>query len=94
MASVYILFSKALNRFYIGSCKDVTYRVEQHLNKDFVGSFTRRADDWELYFIVDGLQYAQARMIESHIKRMKSQEYIRNLKKYPEIIQKLVERYS
>ncbi len=94
MASVYILFSRRLDRFYTGSCKDLSYRMEQHLNKDFAKSFTAKANDWELYFSVDGLHYEQARSIERHIKGMKSKVYIQNLKKYPEILEKLITKYS
>jgi putative endonuclease len=86
MASVYILFSEKLNRFYTGSCEDLSYRIEQHFNKDFNNSFTAKTDDWELFFFVDNLHYAQARLIEQHIKNMKSKVYIQNLKKYPEIL--------
>ena len=93
MASVYILFSKKLDRYYTGSCKDLSYRIGQHLNKEFVNSFTAKADDWELFFFVDDLLQSQARLIEEHIKRMKSRTYIENLKKYPEIIQKLGIKY-
>ena len=94
MASVYILFSETLDRFYTGSCKDRSYRIEQHFNKDFADSFTAKTDDWVLYFFVDDLEYEQARSIEEHIKKMKSKRYIQNLKKYPEIIQKLIMKYS
>lgn len=99
MASVYILLSKKLDRpdgyrGYTGSCKDLGYRIGQHFNKDFTSSFTAKADDWELFFFVDGLHYTQARGIEEHIKKMKSKVYIKNLKKYPEIIQKLIVKYS
>ena len=94
MASVYILFSKKLDRYYTGSCKDLSYRTEQHLNKEFTKSFTAKSDDWELFFSVDALQERQARLIEEHIKRMKSRTYIQNLKKYPEMMQKLIIKYS
>jgi len=73
MASVYILFSKKLDRFYTGSCKTLDYRIEQHLNKDFNKSFTARAEDWELFFFIDQLHYDQARMIEEHIKKNEKQ---------------------
>lgn len=93
MASVYILFSQKLNRFYTGSCKDLSYRIEQHLNKEFTDSFTTRTDDWKLFLFCDDLKYEQARAIEMHIKQMKSKSYIQNLKKYPEIIEKLKLKY-
>jgi putative endonuclease len=94
MASVYILYSKKLERFYVGSCKDLDYRIDQHLNKDFKASFTSKAEDWEVFFFIDDLQYAQARKIEKHIKSMKSKKYIQNLLKYPELTQNLVNQYS
>ena len=94
MASVYILYSKTLNRFYTGSCKDFSYRIEQHLNKDFKDAFTTLAQDWTLFYFIDELGYEQARQIEKQIKKMKSSTYIRNLKEYPEIIEKLKERFK
>ena len=93
MASVYVLYSNTLNRYYIGSCKDLTYRIDQHINKDFTNAFTAKVQDWTLYFYIDELEYKQARMIEQHIKKMKSSTYVKNLKQYPEIIKKLIEKY-
>jgi len=40
------------------------------------------------------LDYEQARKIEKQIKRMKSKKYIENLKKYPDIVKKLIEKYK
>lgn len=94
MASVYILFSKQLNKFYTGSCKDFSYRIDQHFNKEIAKSFTTIVDDWELYISIDNLHYEQARLIEKRIKRMKSRIYIQNLKLYPDIVERLKEMYS
>lgn len=94
MASVYILYSKTIDRFYIGSCKDLDYRIDQHLNKEFIGGFTSRANDWELFFNIDDLGYSQARKIEMHFKSMKSRIYIQNLVKYPEIALKLILKHQ
>jgi putative endonuclease len=94
MASVYILHSEKLDRFYIGSCKDISNRIGQHLNKEFTKSFTSVAEDWALFLSIDELVYEQARLIELHLKKMKSKTYIQNLKKYPEIIERLKEKYS
>ena len=94
MASVYILFSVKLDRFYIGCCKDLEYRIEQHVNKEYHKSFTAKADDWVLFFNVDDLDYHQARLIENHIKKMRSTKYIENLKRYPEIFDRLKEKYA
>ena len=92
MAAVYILHSESKNRFYIGSCNNLIERLEQHRTKTFSSSFTSNNGDWELYYSIQNLDYNSARNIESHIKRMKSKEYIQNLKKYPEMTQKLIDK--
>jgi putative endonuclease len=89
MATVYILFSNKLNKYYIGSCKNFTERFRQHQEEVFKGSFTEKANDWKLFYLLDGLTYSQARKIESHIKKMKSKKYVEDLKRYDEMAEKL-----
>jgi len=48
-------------------------------------SFTSKTEDWELFFTINDLDYKQSRLIELHIKKMKSVIYIKNLKQYPEL---------
>jgi putative endonuclease len=93
MASVYILFSENLNKYYIGSCLDLEERLNSHKNKTFKNSFTSYTNDWFLFISINELEYAQARKIEQHIKRMKSKIYIQNLQKYEEMQLKLVQRF-
>ena len=93
MASIYILYSKKLGKFYTGSCKDLSYGIEQYINHEFTKSYTLKADDWNLFYFADNLKYEQARSIENHIKKMKSEKYIQNLKNYPEILEKLKNAY-
>ena len=94
MAAVYILYSQSLDKYYIGSCIEVTERLDQHLSKIFPGAFTMKANDWVIFFTLINLSYKQARSIESHIKNMKSKKYIQNLKRYPEISQNLINLYD
>ena len=94
MAAVYILQSLSKNRFYIGSCLNLKVRLLQHKNNFYSNSYTRRADDWKLFFSLDNLEYESARKIERHIKNMKSAVYIKNLKIYPEMSEKLILKYS
>ena len=84
---VYILYSSSLRRFYIGCSHQLPVRLEQHANGVFKNSFTSKAKDWELKFVIDCLSESQARCIEAHIKRMKSSTYILNLIAYPEMKQ-------
>ena len=94
MATVYILYSNNLNRYYIGSCHDFEKRLQEHISKKYKDSFTTRTDDWKVFFLINDLDYGQARKIEKHIKRMKSKLYIENLAKYPEISNKLKIKYK
>jgi putative endonuclease len=64
------------------------------LSKKFKGGFTSRSDDWELVFAISNLEYKQARRIEAHIKKMKSRKYIEDFKRYPEMVNRLVEKYK
>ena len=52
MAVVYILFSKSINKYYIGSCLNLKQRLLEHSNKVFDRSYTKRATDWELFYCI------------------------------------------
>ena len=94
MVFLYILHSSSLNRFYTGSCKEFSSRYADHIEQVNPKAFTGTAKDWKIFLVVENLQYKQARNMELHIKRMKSAKYIFNLKKYPEIIEKLRLQYQ
>ncbi len=69
MATVYILYSKSGDHFYIGSCKEVEIRLKEHIGKLFPTSFTAKFDDWELFLTINDLEYEQARDIANHKKK-------------------------
>ena len=94
MATVYILYSNQLHKFYIGSCENLDDRLIQHRAKSFKNSFTSLAEDWEVFYQISDLNYDQARKIERHIKKMKSKNYIENIKRFPEIMEKLIAKYN
>ena len=90
---VYIIYSKNLNKYYVGETSDLQKRLEEHKSGFYVNSYTSKAQDWILFFQIDCEHKAQALNIEKHIKKMKSRNYLINLKTYPEIGIKLKERY-
>ncbi|MDX1603222.1 MAG: GIY-YIG nuclease family protein [Salinimicrobium sediminis] len=90
---VYILYSKTLNRYYIGSSSDIRVRMQFHATSPGY-KFTGKAGDWEIFLKFFCENKKQVLAIEKHIKSMKSKKYIENLKKYPEMIEKLKNRYS
>lgn len=66
-----------------------------HLAKYYASSkFISKVNDWAIFHTIKCDDIKQARAIKSHIKRMKSAVYIKNLKKYPEISEKLKSRYQ
>jgi len=95
MNCCYIIFSKKLNRFYTGTCHDdLDSRIQKHNDHSYGNHrFTAKANDWKLFLSIECETFAMARNIELHIKRMKSSQYIRNLKKYSELVEKLKNRY-
>ena len=94
MASVYILYTSSADKYYIGSTKNLQQRFEYHLLKEFPNSFSAKYADWVLYLEISELTITTARKMENHIKKMKSKKYIENLKKYPELSIKLIEKYK
>ena len=92
--TVYILYSKETERYYVGQTEDLIDRLDQHLNKLFIKSYTQNADDWTVFFAIECISRKQAVNIEAHIKRMKSRKYFEDLKKYPEISEKLKLKYQ
>jgi len=91
----YILFSESINRFYVGYTSDIEERLKLHNSGYFGGrSYTCKASDWDLFLLIPCESAEMAVFFESRIKKMKSRKYIENLKKYPEIIEKILKEYN
>jgi putative endonuclease len=92
--TVYILYSKKLDKYYIGFTENLDVRLDFHLGDSQSRKFTYKSDDWELIFTIECETKHQGLSIEKHIKLMKSRIYIQNLLKYPEMKFKLLEKYK
>ena len=92
MIGCYIIFSEKLNRFYIGATQEgMENRLAAHNSAKYGKShFTSHTNDWTLFLFIPTSDFAKAIRIERKIKSMKSVNYIYNLKKYPEMVDKLV----
>jgi len=77
MFYTYILYSKTLNKYYIGSCQDINQRLQDHLNSR--SKFTKKAKDWEVKYFETFPTRSEAYQRELQIKKMKSRKYIENL---------------
>ena len=93
MYIVYILYSQDLDRYYIGFTSNLEVRMNFHFNDTQVRKYTKKANDWEEFLKMECETKRQAMGVENHVKRMKSRVYIQNLKKFPEMRQKLIEKY-
>jgi len=94
--SCYILFSPELDKFYTGyTSGSLEARLDRHL-KGYYGTskYTHKVKDWVVFLEIECTSSNQARKIEAHIKSMKSKTYINNLKKYPEMIDKILKMYN
>ncbi|MFN6944570.1 MAG: GIY-YIG nuclease family protein [Cytophagaceae bacterium] len=90
---VYILYSSKLNHFYVGQTSDFEVRFAQH--NDVRSQYsTSKGRPWEVFLIIGCSALSQAIKIERHIKKMKSSTYIKNLKEYPEMVEKLLRKYG
>ncbi len=93
MFFVYNIYSKSIDKFYIGETKDLNSQLALHNSGEFDFSYTKQANDWNFYFKLACPDRQTARKIETYIKKMKSRKYFENLVTYPEISQKLLEKY-
>ena len=75
MASVYILFSEKLNKYYTGSCNHLQQRLGVNKNIIFKDAFIINSKDWSLYFCCNELEYTQARGIENHKNKISSADF-------------------
>ena len=89
--SVYILYSKILDKFYIGQTKALNERLLLHTDKRFESSYTTKTNDWELFHSITCKSRTQSLKIT--LKKMKSRKYLLDLKAYPEISDKLKTKY-
>ncbi len=95
-AHCYIIFSQKLNHFYTGVCQDEPAEWIKKHNSHAYGKhrFTATADDWTLFLDIPFSSFAHAVRLERFIKSKKSSVYIQNLKKYPEILEKIKDQAS
>ncbi|MBK8774429.1 MAG: GIY-YIG nuclease family protein [Chitinophagaceae bacterium] len=78
MFSTYILYSKAINKFYIGfTGEEVHFRLAKHLAHH--KGFTAKTNDWKIVHTENFETKLQAQTREKQIKGWKNAERIWNL---------------
>lgn len=77
MFYTYILYSKSLDRYYIGYSSDIEKRLAQHNSGFHRTKFTRKnANDWELVYKEEFKTKTESIKRENEIKAKKSRIYI------------------
>ncbi|WP_353851497.1 GIY-YIG nuclease family protein [Tenuifilum sp.] len=78
MPYTYIIYSRTIDRFYIGSTSDdINERVRKHNSKH--KGYTARANDWTIVHVETFDTIQQARSRERQIKSWKSRVMIERL---------------
>ena len=76
--TVYILFSKLLNKFYIGfSSLTVKERLTYHLSNH--KGFTSKAKDWEIVWSTSLNDKTEALTIEKKIKKRGAKRFLNDI---------------
>ncbi|PRY87514.1 GIY-YIG nuclease family protein [Mongoliibacter ruber] len=77
-AIVYILYSKFLDKYYVGH---TTETIEERLRKHLTAhsGFTSKAKDWKIMYLEKYTDKSQAYKREIQIKGWKSKKRIQNL---------------
>ncbi len=73
----YILYSKKIDRYYVGSTDDIKWRLERH-NMGW-GKYSKRGIPWERVYYESFSSKSLAMKREKEIKSKKSRIYIENL---------------
>ncbi len=71
MFCVYILYSKAIDKYYIGQTEDVQKRLLEHIYRKNLG-----ASDWQLMYSESYISRKEAVNRETEIKKKKRRSYL------------------
>ncbi|MFT6213791.1 MAG: putative endonuclease [Roseivirga sp.] len=94
MHVVYILYSEAVDRYYVGETAHLEGRLAQHNSGFYKSASTKVASDWLVYFSIECKDRQQALKLEGFIKRQKSRKFIEKLKADSEMVDALFKRFS
>ena len=73
----YILYSKLLDKYYVGHTQDLNDRIFRHNNSG--SKYTKVAKDWELKYSIEFSLRSEAMQWEKIVKGKKSRVFIENL---------------
>ncbi|RTY87502.1 GIY-YIG nuclease family protein [Flavobacterium sp. GT3R68] len=86
MYFIYIIYSKKLNRYYIGTTDDIEKRLNEHNAGFYRDSFTVNGIPWELCLDYGCESSEKAYSLEKFIKRMKSRKFLEKVISNPDVL--------
>ena len=92
MHFLYVLYSKSIDKFYIGESSNVEERLILHNEGYYKKSFTKKAKDWKIQLKYKCDSRSQALFLEKFIKRMKSKTFIQKVIDNPGILSNILEK--
>ena len=92
MHFLYIIYSRTIDKHYVGETQDLAIRVHQHNNHYFKNNFTKNADDWKVVVSYECSDRNEALFLEKFIKKMKSRAFLRKVIANPEILKDILRR--
>lgn len=79
MFTVYAIYSKSIDKIYIGQTSDIDARLQSH--REFNKGFTARASDWELIHSEEVWSRTEALRREKQLKSGNGRLFLRSLLK-------------
>ena len=83
---VYILYSRKLDKYYIGRTSDLAKRLKFHNNPIESRKFTTKGIPWEIVFSCECIDVEEASRLERTLKKLKSRRFIEKLISEPGLI--------
>ena len=77
MYTVYAIYSKQIDRFYIGQTSSLVKRLISH--REFNKGFTARADDWKLIYSEEVTTRREAILREKQLKSGNGRNFLKSL---------------
>ncbi|MBG6110260.1 putative endonuclease [Flavobacterium sp. CG_23.5] len=86
MYFIYIIYSKKLDRYYIGTTDKVEVRLLEHNSGFYNDSYTVKGIPWELNLSFECESSEKAYRLEKFLKRMKSRVFLEKVIVDPDIL--------
>ena len=86
MYFIYIIYSKKIDRYYVGTTDDVEKRLDEHNSGFYNGAYTAKGVPWELRLSFECESSQKAYGLEKFLKKMKSRVFLEKVIVDPDIL--------